>query len=238
MLTEESKNRIISGAVDFFKKIIIPNHIKNIEKASELKAYKSHRFLEAYLSNFFEDSEQTIRKAKALLYPRTLGSSITTSFGQNMQKFFTSFVLGDFKPKGSIGSGLDIEFIDQIDGAKKYCQLKAGPNTINKDDVITICDHFKKASRLAIQNGIKVAPQDFVLATIYGEENEVTDHYRAVRKENYSVFVGREFWTRLTGDKDFYERIINAIATIDFPTNLREQLEKAVQELSKNMLGK
>ena len=30
---------------------------------------------------------------------------------------------------------MDIEFEDALDGSHKYCQLKAGPNTINKDDV-------------------------------------------------------------------------------------------------------
>ena len=30
-----------------------------------------------------------------------------------------------------------------IDGEKKYCQLKSGPDTINKDDVETIAGHFK-----------------------------------------------------------------------------------------------
>jgi hypothetical protein len=39
---------------------------------------------------------------------------------------------------GSVVHGIDIEFIDAIDGRKKYCQLKSGPSTINKDDVVTI----------------------------------------------------------------------------------------------------
>lgn len=44
---------------------------------------------------------------------------------------------------GSVGGGIDIEFVDSFDDRKKYCQLKSGPNTINKDDVITIKNHFQ-----------------------------------------------------------------------------------------------
>lgn len=235
MLSEESKNKIINGAIEFFKNKVIPNHIKNIQKASKLNAYKSHRFLEGYLSNFFDDKELAIRKAKALAYPRMLGSSITTSFGQNMQKFFTSFVLNDFKPTGSIGSGLDIEFIDQTDNIRKYCQLKAGPNTINKDDIVTICDHFKKASRLAVQNGVRIAQQDFVLGTIYGEQSELTAHYISISNQNYSVYAGRDFWTRLTGDINFYDKIIDAIASIQVETNLSRLLDEAVNDLAEEI---
>jgi hypothetical protein len=29
-------------------------------------------------------------------------------------------------------AGIDIEFIDAIDGRRKYCQAKLGPNTITR----------------------------------------------------------------------------------------------------------
>ena len=48
---------------------------------------------------------------------------------------------------GSTTSGMDIEFTDQTDGRKKYCQLKAGPNTINADDVETIAGHFQSGTQ-------------------------------------------------------------------------------------------
>lgn len=49
---------------------------------------------------------------------------------------------------GSMVSGIDIEFEDALDGRHKYCQVKLGPNTINKDDVVTIHNHFKDARNL------------------------------------------------------------------------------------------
>ena len=96
-------------------------------------------FLYKYLAKFLTGNDDAESIAKALIYPRILGSSITTSFGMQVQKQITTL----FPGFGSTTSGIDIEFVDAIDGRKKYCQLKAGPNTINKDDIKTVVDHFK-----------------------------------------------------------------------------------------------
>ena len=62
--------------------------------------------------------------AKALVYPRILGSSLNTSFGQNIQIFISQ--LAQVAGCASGIDGIDIEFIDELDGRKKYCQCKAG----------------------------------------------------------------------------------------------------------------
>ena len=103
--------------------------------------------------------------AKVLVYPRVLGTSITTSFGTSMQKFISTVLKG----YGSTTSGIDIEFIDQIDGRKKYCQLKSGPDALNNYDVTTIINHFKSAKRLAKTNNLIVSSEDFIFCTVYGE---------------------------------------------------------------------
>lgn len=79
-----------------------------------------------YLANFFTGSMDNESLARVLVYPRVLGTSINTTFGTQMQ-YFVNEVLGS---QGSLSSGIDIEFVDRIDGMKKYCQIKAGPETI------------------------------------------------------------------------------------------------------------
>src|SRR5690606_17298596 len=96
-------------------------------------------FLDKYKAQFLTGNDSPESVAKALIYPRVLGTSINTTFGSKMQKF-CSEVLEGF---ASTTSGIDIEFIDLVDGHRKYCQVKAGPNTINKDDVDTINRHFQ-----------------------------------------------------------------------------------------------
>jgi hypothetical protein len=155
--------------------------------------------------------------AKALLYPRVLGTSITTSFGTNMQKFISDVLKSSF---GSMVRGIDIEFVDALDGRKKYCQVKLGPNTINRDDVETIHRHFKDARNLGRTNNVKVAHGDLVVAILYGEPGQESGHYKRLRDElDYPLFIGQEFWHRLTGDPNFYAELRQAIAEVSTTLN-------------------
>lgn len=101
-----------------------------------LSSFDLNPFLINYLAAFLCGDTQPVSLAKALVYPRILGTSLNTSFGQNVQVFISQLqeVVG-----GASGiDGIDIEFVDAIDGRRKYCQCKAGPKTINKDDIATI----------------------------------------------------------------------------------------------------
>ncbi len=138
-MDKKEKQHLLNKAREWFRTGIIQNHIKNAGKLKDDKKFDINPFLAVYLSNFLTGNSAPESIAKALLYPRVLATSITTSFGTNIQKFAQE-VLSSF---GSTTSGIDIEFTDQIDGHKKYCQLKSGPNTIYKDDVETIAGHFK-----------------------------------------------------------------------------------------------
>ena len=69
-----------------------------------------------------------------------------------MQTFISS-VLESY---GSLVPGIDLEFIDGLDGRKKYCQAKLGPNTLNKDDITTIHNHFRNARNLGKTNNLPV----------------------------------------------------------------------------------
>ncbi|HPI80201.1 MAG TPA: PmeII family type II restriction endonuclease, partial [Cyclobacteriaceae bacterium] len=90
---------------------IAANHIPNTEKCKKLSEFNVNPFLAKYLANYLTGNGDSISIAKALIYPRVLGTSITTSFGTNIQKFISE-TLGAF---GSVIPGIDIEFDDQID---------------------------------------------------------------------------------------------------------------------------
>ena len=132
-INEEQRQHILNAAKQWFKETIAQNHIKNTKKLVNPKEFNINPFLAVYLANFLTGNSSPESIAKALLFPRVLGTSINTSFGTNMQSFIGAIQ----DAVGSTASGMDIEFTDQTDGRKKYCQLKAGPNTINKDDVET-----------------------------------------------------------------------------------------------------
>ncbi|MCF6312247.1 MAG: hypothetical protein L3J39_07325 [Verrucomicrobiales bacterium] len=157
---------------------------------------------------------------------------MTTSFGTNIQKFAND-VLGSF---GSVTSGIDIEFEDQLDGLKKYCQLKSGPNTINKDDVETIARHFNSVINLGRTNGLGISHDQMIVGIIYGEPNEINSHYKRLEKQyHYPVHSGKEFWHRLTGDEDFYMDLAKAIGDIAKEANYKSELDGVIQQLAEKV---
>lgn len=140
MMTEQKKKQINESGKAYFRTVIIPSHLKNLQTL-KLRDFKINPFLVNYLAAFFCGDNKPESLAKALLYPLILGASISTSFGQNIQFFISS--LAQVAGSASGIDGIDIEFTDAIDGRTKYCQCKVGPQTINKDDVATILGHFK-----------------------------------------------------------------------------------------------
>lgn len=139
-----------------------------------------------------------------------------------------------FEGLGSTTQGIDIEFIDALDGRKKYCQLKAGPNTINKDDVTTIINHFKGVRNLARTNNLDVGINDMIVGIVYGDISEISSHYKKLC-ESYPVIVGKDFWHRLTGKEGFYFELIDAIGEVALEVDASLVVEKTINKLAKEI---
>lgn len=221
------KIEIISKWKTFFRETIAENHRINTLKLSNINEFNLNPFLDNYKANFLNGDSSPISKATALVYARVLGSSINTTFGTNLQKF-CSDILSAY---ASTTSGIDIEFNDFVDGRRKYCQIKAGPNTINKDDVKTISDHFVAVKNLARTNNSNIGFNDLVVGVFYGEKHELSSHYKKLSND-YSVFVGQEFWYRLTGDEKFYFELTEAIDEVAAEYDGRELLNSVITKLA------
>ena len=87
MMTEENKLQIINSGKTYFRQIIIPSHLKNLQ-ALKLRDFKVNPFLVNYLAAFLCGDTSPESLAKAFVYPRILGTSINTSFGQNIQVLY------------------------------------------------------------------------------------------------------------------------------------------------------
>lgn len=214
---------------------LISNHLKNTEKLESLREFKINPFLWPYLANYYKGDTNYRSLAEVLILPRILGTSITTTFGLGVQQFIAT-VFSD-ESFGSVVSGIDIEFIDAIDGRRKYCQLKAGPNALNKDDVKTIADHFTAVKNLARQNSLALQLDDLVLGVIYGEPEEMNANIKKVG-ESYTVYSGKEFWHRFTGDADFYEDLAVAMAEVADEVDVREVINKTIDNLAEDIIKK
>lgn len=234
MVTEKQKLSIIESGKQYFRQIIIPNHIKGLEKL-QLKDFSINPFLINYLAAFLCGNTKPESLAKALVYPRILGTSINTSFGQNIQIFISK--LAEVAGTASGIDGIDIEFIDAIDGRKKYCQCKAGPSTINSPDVATIMGHFGHLQNKARLDRLSLQINDMIVGVLYGEPEELSANYKNIDK-TYPVYCGAEFWEHITGDKQFYHRLAKAFGevveedNIDGSRLVKEKIKQIAKEIS------
>lgn len=204
------KQAIIRSGKEYFRSVIIPNHLRNLEKLS-LSSFNFNPFLINYLAAFLCGNTEPESLARALVYPRILGTSLNTSFGQNIQVFISQLqeVVG-----GASGiDGIDIEFVDALDGRRKYCQCKAGPQTINKDDIATILGHFKYLMNKSRLDRMGLQFNDLVVGVLYGERVNLSANYKAI-DAHYPVLCGTEFWERLTADKNFYYQLAKAFGEV------------------------
>ena len=104
-----NENELLRIVTKYFEEKIFDNHkINSLKNHSKLKSYKINPILVKYLSKVLEDDFTPIGIAKALYFPRVLGTSINTSFGTRIQNMFVELKLAD----GSLIKGMDIEFID------------------------------------------------------------------------------------------------------------------------------
>ena len=226
-MTEQEKVELLSTAKSLFRDSFAANHYRNTQKLIKMSEFTINPFLHKYLTMFAFGEYTSENRARALIYPRAFGTSLNTGFGTFMQILCNE--LRQSYP--STTAGMDIEFEDTIDGRHKYCQLKAGPNTINKDDVKTVKDHFRDTINLARTNRQAIASMDCVVGVCYGTRDELSGHYQKI-DEDYPVFVGDEFWTRLTGDDHFYEDLIDAFAEVAADISGSDMVEETVLKLA------
>ncbi|MCQ2331949.1 MAG: restriction endonuclease [Paludibacteraceae bacterium] len=232
-MTDQQKQAIIESGKEYFRTTIIPNHLKNLQKL-KLSSFDINPFLINYLAAFLCGDTEPRSLAKALVYPRILGTSLNTSFGQNIQVFISS--LEEITGGASGIEGIDIEFIDAIDGRRKYCQCKAGPKTINKEDIATILGHFKYLMNKSRLDRMGLQFDDLIVGVLYGERDNLSANYKTI-DAHYPVLCGADFWERLTGDKEFYNHLAKAFGEvveedgIDGSSLILQKVDEIAQEI-------
>lgn len=215
----------------YFEEKIFENHkISSLKTHSKLKSYKINPIVVKYLSKILENDFTAIGIAKALYYPRVLGTSINTSFGTRIQNMFVELNLAE----GSLIKGMDIEFTDKVDGRRKWCQLKSGPNTINSEDVSPLLKKFTTVTNLARTNSMDLNNSDLILGVLYGEEDQLSQHYRKI-DELFPVIIGEEFWHRLTGFPNFYNKLVSNLDLMTLNLDTEGFLKQGYMALAKEI---
>ena len=228
-----TEKQLTEKIVEYFETYIFKNHIEaSLKKNSKLKSYKINPIVVKYLSKVIEGDYTAEGVAKALFYPRVLGTSINTSFGQRIQDMFVELNLAN----GSLIKGMDIEFLDKVDNRNKWCQLKSGPNTINSEDVKPLINKFTSTINLARTNkALKgINNTDFIVGVLYGEADELSSHYKTIDK-THPVIIGKDLWHRITGFPNFYDGLVKELHKSISNIDTKDLMTKGCSDLAEEI---
>jgi hypothetical protein len=213
----------------WFRTIFIPQQEKNLKKLKHVKNHKINPYLAKYRSIALTGKVSPEGIARAMVVGTSLITGLNTSFGTQLQREITNILSG---VNGSLTQGIDVEYVDHFDGRKKMAQIKAGPATINKDDIKTIIGHFNQARSLGNTNNVSVSVADQVVGVIYGKDSDLNDHYKKIQGAGYTVLVGDDFWEHMTGEKGLGTRLIAVCAAAIPSATLNPLLEQVVRDLA------
>ena len=69
---------------------------------------------------------------------------------------------------------------------------------------------------------------------LYGTPDQLSGHYQKINQE-YPVIVGQEFWYRITGIENFYQRLTDAIGEVATEFDSSKLIEEIIEQLAKEI---
>ncbi len=179
-----------------------------------------------------------INMSRALIYPRILGTTVNTRFGDKMQKLCVDYL----DVEGSGVPGMDFQYTDKKDSKRVYMQLKSGPNTLNADDVNPMIEKMRDAYRLLLQNRVQRKRMPlFAVGVVYGSSDELSGHYRKISNSSIygqlkvPIYVGKDLWYRITGDENFYFSLVNLFVDVFEEEDYSNDLDRCIKSLAKEI---
>ena len=211
---EEKVQKAIAEALESFYKSLIAKidsiNINDIIKSKNPYLYRAKAMNKAYdiinsiLQAFVSSSEETI-------------------FGN---VFFEPLAIAASNGKKSLAEGVDIDIADDSANLQYAIAVKSGTSVFNADSKKRQADNFARARKLASQGHYKFSA---IVGYAYGTKQE-SDRGSA---KIYNELAGEEFWTMLTGDKDFYKKIITFMGELPekYVDNYNVSYDKACNRL-------
>jgi len=212
---------------DYIGKSITEFHLKRIEKIKNIKLNDVIRRKNPYMfkAKGIETAEQFVR-AVIDAYISSSEETLFGDFSENLARFICESEKNGYK---SSCEGIDIEFTEN--NIRYLVSLKSGPNWGNSSQVKKMIDNFKKAIKtLRTQNqGINIR---CVNGCCYGKDN-------CPDKGEYLKYCGEVFWYFVSGEQDFYLKILKPLEKEAKEKNKMfvEEYAKIVNLLTKEFLN-
>ncbi|MHC1772298.1 MAG: PmeII family type II restriction endonuclease [Flexilinea sp.] len=183
----------------FIQDHIMEFHENRIKALSYLELSKVLKRKNIYL--FKAKNILTVEEFVRSILDAFLSSREETIFGDFLEKLAIFVCSEEMDGKKSSAEGIDLEF--EKDGIRYLVSIKSGPNWGNSGQIKKMGDNFKKAKRiLHTQNSyLNIV---CVNGCCYGKDSSPD-------KGEFYKYCGERFWTFISGDKNFYLKIIDPL---------------------------
>lgn len=174
-------------------------HDKRLESLNKLRLQDLLRRKNPYL--FKSKNLVVVADLIRSLLDAHLSSQEETLFGdflEGLAIYVAETVHGGWK---SSATGIDLEFA--IGETRYIVSIKSGPNWGNSSQIARLKENFNTAARV-IRQGNRTANIIAVNGCCYGRDNKPD-------KGGYFKYCGQEFWELISGDANFYTRIIEPL---------------------------
>lgn len=171
-------------------------------------------------------------RAKAMQSASEIVDSVLTAFVSSSEEtifgncFFEPIAIAASGGSKALAEGIDIMFQDNKSNTIYAIAVKSGPSVFNADSKKRQEQNFMAASKLAQQ--VKARYEAYI-GYCYGKKN---DSGRG-KPKMYQELAGKRFWAELTGDEEFYIKIIDYMGTMpeQYVAEYKESYNKAANRL-------
>lgn len=171
-------------------------------------------------------------RAKAMQSASEIVESVLTAFVSSSEEtifgncFFEPIAIAASGGNKALAEGIDVMIQDDATNTIYAIAVKSGPSVFNADSRKRQEQNFMAASKLAQQ--VKARYEAYI-GYCYGKKK---DSGRG-KPKMYQELAGKRFWTELTGDEDFYIKIIGYMGTMPekYVADYKESYNKAANRL-------
>lgn len=171
-------------------------------------------------------------RAKSMQSATEIVDSVLTAFASSSEEtifgncFFEPIAIAASGGNKALAEGIDIMIQNNETNTISAIAVKSGPSVFNADSKKRQEQNFTAASKLAQQ---AKARYEAYIGYCYGKKKESGRG----KPKMYQELAGKRFWAELTGDEDFYIKIIEYMGTMPekYVANYKESYNRAANRL-------
>lgn len=188
------------------EKVMSPFYKIRLEKLNQLTFHEIMKRKNPYL--FKAKNIQTAEELIKYILDAFLSSQEETIFGNLMEElaiYVSTKIFNGYKAEQGKFNSIDLIF--QKNGKTYLVGIKSGPSWGNKDQKDRMKANFKVAKKILKKEGVKTK----IIAVngcIYGKDNKPNKIDREDKEKSYYKYCGQAFWELISGDNNFYQKII------------------------------